>query len=67
MFDEMDEATAIFKVDANPPGPEGLFIDLDGVAGDHYLRTVGEAGRMLRGETPLRERCPLIGRAAASA
>jgi len=61
MFDEMDEGTAIFKVDPNPPGPEGLFIDLEGVASDHYLRLVGEAGRMLRGEIPLQAPCPLLG------
>ncbi len=61
MFDELDEATAIFKCIADPPGGEGRFIDLEGVASDHYLKLVGEAGRMLRGEIPLQEQCPLVG------
>jgi hypothetical protein len=60
MFDELDEATAIFKCTADPPGGDGQFIDLEGVPSDHYLKLVGQAGRMLRGEIPLQERCPLI-------
>ena len=60
MFDEVDEATAIFKCSNTPPGEAGLFIDMEGVPPDHYLKLVGEAGRMLRGDAPLLEQCPLL-------
>ena len=38
MFDEMDEGTCIFKVDANPPS-SGLsrFTNYDGLPSDYYL------------------------------
>ena len=59
MFDEVDESTAIFKCSNNPPGEKGLFLDMEGVPPDHYLKIVGEATRMLRGKIPLQEECPL--------
>ena len=53
MFDEVDEATAIFKC-IDPPTPElaKRFVGVDGLPTDHYLRLTGEIGRMLRGEKP---------------
>jgi hypothetical protein len=48
MFDEVDEGTAIFKCTNDPPGTE--FATFEGDPPDHYLRLVGRAGRMLRGE-----------------
>lgn len=53
MFDEVDEATAIFKC-IDPPTPElaTRFVGLEGLPSDHYLRLTGEVGRMLRGERP---------------
>ncbi len=59
MFDEVDEATAIFKVTNNPPRPGGvdMFVtyDIDGypLPSDEYLWLVGQAARGLRGEIPV--------------
>jgi len=59
MFDEVDEGTALFKVVARardlPVGSELLALDADGVElpSDWYLRLVGRATRMLRGEMRL--------------
>jgi hypothetical protein len=51
MFDEMDEATAIFKCSNQPP--TGLpFVDYEGLPSDHYLWLTGKAGQMLRQEIP---------------
>lgn len=51
MFDEVDEATAIFKVSDNPPVGEGVsFLDNEGLPSDHYLRVTKKGGMLLRGE-----------------
>lgn len=51
MFDEVDEATAIFKCVDPPPGDlSARFVGMEGLPSDHYLRLTGEAGRLLRGE-----------------
>ena len=51
MFDEIDEATAIFKCTNNPPVGNGVsFLDYEGLPSDHYLKLTGEGGRFLRGE-----------------
>ena len=53
MFDEIDEATAIFKCSNDPPVGEGVrFLDYKGLPSDHYLRLTGEGGKLLRGEIP---------------
>jgi hypothetical protein len=52
MFDEMDEATAIFKTTNTPPVGESPFIAEAGIGNDHYLWLTGEIGRMLRGQRP---------------
>jgi len=49
MFDEVDEATAIFKGSNQPPVGESEFITYDGLPPDHYLWLTGEIGKMLRG------------------
>lgn len=59
MFDEIDEGTAIFKCSNNPPGKPGQFLDMEGVPSDHYLKIVEAAIKMLRGEIPLQEKCPV--------
>lgn len=59
MFDEVDEATAIYKVAENrtqvPDQGFWLTLDADGqtLPSDWYLRLAREAGRMLRRETAL--------------
>ena len=57
MFDEVDEGTAIFKVTNDVPVPgKSVFVTYHGLPSDFYLRLVGEATRMIRGEmTPEQE------------
>lgn len=53
MFDEVDEATAIFKVSSDPPVGEGFqFLNNEGLPPDHYLKLSEQGGRLLRGEIP---------------
>jgi len=65
MFDEVDEATAMFKLAATsadaPAGVQLVTLDLDGdcLPSDWYLRLAGEAGRVVRGEAPLSEVIPI--------
>jgi len=59
MFDEVNEATAIFKITNTPPvNSVSKFIDLDGRPSDHYLWLTGEAAKMLRHEKPLSVQLP---------
>lgn len=59
MFDEVNEATAIFKVSDNPPvSTVTSFIGNDGQPSDHYLWLTGEAARMLRHEKQLTLKMP---------
>ncbi len=57
MFDEIDEATAIFKCTSEPPAGAPL-IGYEGLPSDHYLWLTGQAGRMLRKEIPFTEAIP---------
>jgi hypothetical protein len=52
MFDEIDEATAIFKCTNNPPIGTSKFLSYDGLPTDHYLWLTGQIGRLLRKEIP---------------
>lgn len=65
MFDEVDEATAMYKLaetsaDA-PTGIELITMDTDGecLPSDWYLRLAGEATKILRGEVPLTDTIPI--------
>ena len=65
MFDEVDEGTAMFKLaptKAMLPA-QGTFVPLDAdgtnLPSDWYLRLANQAGRMLRGEIPLRDKMPI--------
>lgn len=70
MFDEVDEATAIFKTVARKSGlpveasDRMVSLDIDGyhMRSDRYLRLARQAGRALRGEIALSPRTPLIPR-----
>jgi hypothetical protein len=58
MFDEIDEGTAIFKCSNNPPDGPGRFVTYEGLPSDHYLWLAGQAGRLIRGETPITAEIP---------
>jgi len=65
MFDEVDEATAVFKAavtqSAVPDQGQFLALDADGqsVPGDWYLRLTGAGGKTLSGQTPWSANVPL--------
>lgn len=63
MFDEVDEATAMFKTAATAKdSPAGfLTLDADGEAlpSDWYLRLTGQASKLLRKEIPLGQERPI--------
>lgn len=59
MFDEVDEGTAVFKCTSDPPvGDDVAFLTYENLPSDHYLKLVGQAGRVLRGELPVSEQQP---------
>jgi hypothetical protein len=59
MFDECDEATAIFKCVEPPAGDlSKQLIGYEGLPSDHYLRLTGEAGNLLRARRPFPEKPP---------
>jgi hypothetical protein len=59
MFDEVNEGTAIFKCANNPPTGDSTFLTYEGLPGDFYMRLVGRASLMLRGQVPVTEAVPL--------
>jgi hypothetical protein len=59
MFDEMDEATAIFKCANEVPAGPVPFATYEGLPSDHYLWLTGQAGRMLRKEIPFTSPAPV--------
>jgi hypothetical protein len=61
MFDEVNEGTAIFKCTNEPPVGESSFVTYEGLPSDFYLKLVGHASRMFRGEVPVTEQLPEIG------
>jgi hypothetical protein len=58
MFDEVDEATAVFKV-SNAPPTQGRFATYEGLPADWYLRLTGEGSRVIRGERKPQEALPI--------
>lgn len=71
MFDEVDEATAMYKIAATkndqPAGVDLISMDTDGYAlpNDWYLQLAGAATQMLRGEILLSAGIPIQSGAAA--
>ncbi len=60
MFDEVDEATAIFKCTNDvPAGGDAKFLTYEGLPPDFYLRLTGAGAKMLRGEIPFTAKIPL--------
>lgn len=65
MFDEVDEGTAMYKCvpTAAQLPVQGTFVplDIDGynLGSDWYLRLADQAGKMLRGEIPVRSTIPI--------
>ena len=58
MFDEIDEGTAIFKCTNDPPVGASTFLTYEGLPSDHYLKLVGTATRMIRGDLPVTDEPP---------
>jgi hypothetical protein len=58
MFDEVDEATAIFKVSNTPP-TQARFATYEGMPADWYLRLTGEGSKVIRGEYKPRLALPI--------
>ena len=58
MFDEVDEATAIFKV-SNAPPPQARFATYEGRPADWYLRLTGEGSKLIRGERKTQAALPI--------
>jgi hypothetical protein len=58
MFDEVDEATAIFKVTNTPP-TQAHFQTYEGLPSDWYLRLAGEGTKLIRGERENQSTLPI--------
>lgn len=58
MFDEVDEASAIFKVTNSPP-TQAKFATYEGLPSDWYLRLTGEGAKIIRGDRPATPAIPI--------
>lgn len=59
MFDEIDEATAIFKVGKESPVGKSRFVPYEqDIPSDHYLWLTGQAGGTLKKEIPFQKGIP---------
>lgn len=58
MFDEIDEGTAIFKIEPNPP-VNAHFVGTDGMPSDWWLRLAGEARRIIKSGEPFPREIPI--------
>ena len=60
MFDEIDEATAIFKCSQEVPVGASRFLPYEkGIPSDHYMWLTGQAGRMLKKQLPFQKTMPV--------
>ena len=60
MFDEVDEGTAIYKCTNDVPVGDSKFSTFEGLPSDHYLKLVGAASKMIRGNLPLTDEMPAL-------
>jgi hypothetical protein len=60
MFDEVDEGTAIYKCTNDVPVGASKFATFEGLPSDHYLKLVGAASKMIRGETAWTDELPKL-------
>ena len=60
MFDEVDEGTAIYKCTNDVPVGASKFATFEGLPSDHYLKLVGAASKMIRGEMAWTDELPKL-------
>lgn len=61
MFDEVDEATAIFKCTNRPPSATDVrLLDNEGLPSDHYLKIAGRARQAFQSEASVAETLPTL-------
>ena len=60
MFDEVDEGTAIYKCTNDVPVGETKFATFENLPSDFYLKLVGSASKMIRGDLPLTDELPTL-------
>ena len=60
MFDEVDEGTAIYKCTNDVPVGDSTFATYEGRSSDYYLRLVGAASRLVRGDLEVTDDLPVL-------
>ncbi len=58
MFDEVDEGTAIYKCTNDVPVGASKFLTYEDLPSDFYLKLVGAASKMIRGDIPQTDELP---------
>ncbi len=60
MFDEVDEGTAIYKCTNDVPVGASKFLTYEDLPSDFYLKLVGTASKMIRGDIPQTDELPAL-------
>ena len=58
--EDVNEGTAIYKCTNDAPVGDSKFSTFEGLPSDHYLKLVGAASKMIRGDVPLAEDMPAL-------